>query len=164
MTEATELCLGKAQAEKRRDWFDEDCKIALIRRNKAKIEKDKNNTQDTTEKYKMARREVKQICRKKKREHLDKQLKTIEESYVNKEIRNFYQEVKKSRGTAKSKTSYCRGKDGVLLGETTEKLNRWAEYFEELLNENKQAEPQEIKQHLQDNTEQKREEEPTYKK
>uniref|UniRef100_A0A6P7GND8 Ankyrin repeat and LEM domain-containing protein 1-like n=1 Tax=Diabrotica virgifera virgifera TaxID=50390 RepID=A0A6P7GND8_DIAVI len=52
MTEATELCLGKVQAEKRRDWFDEDCKIALIRRNKAKIEKDKNNTQDTTENIK----------------------------------------------------------------------------------------------------------------
>ncbi|KAF2881294.1 hypothetical protein ILUMI_24879 [Ignelater luminosus] len=64
----------------------------------------------------------------------ERKLKVIEEQYKNKEVRNFYQEIEKARKTTNTRAIYCRGKEGSLLGDTTDKLKQWVQYFEELLN------------------------------
>ncbi|KAK9702728.1 hypothetical protein QE152_g29773 [Popillia japonica] len=56
-------------------------------------------------------------------------------AYKRKEIQNFYQDSKKVRQTNKQRTTYCTDEDELLLGETKQKLTRWAQYFEKLLNE-----------------------------
>uniref|UniRef100_A0A6P7GC59 Uncharacterized protein LOC114340348 n=1 Tax=Diabrotica virgifera virgifera TaxID=50390 RepID=A0A6P7GC59_DIAVI len=120
----------------------------------------RNNTEKSKEHYKNQRREAKRLCRQKKREFLEKQLEIIEENYAQKEVRDFYQGVKKTRATQNKYTMFCRNKDGTLLGGKTEKLNRWAEYFEELLNDKGQTETemqqqrQEIEQQQIQETEQ----------
>jgi hypothetical protein len=61
-------------------------------------------------------------------------LRTIQESYKNKEIRNFYQDARKTIETQQKTTTYLRAKNGELAGKVEEKLKRWVEYFDEVLN------------------------------
>jgi NAD+--asparagine ADP-ribosyltransferase len=61
----------------------------------------------------------------KKRDHLTKKLRTIEESYKNKETRNFYQDARKARETQQKTTTYLRKKNGEWIGKVEEKLKRW---------------------------------------
>jgi hypothetical protein len=60
-------------------------------------------------------------------------LRTIQER-KNKEIRNFYQDARKSIETQQKTTTYLRAKNGELAGKVEEKLKRWVEYFDEVLN------------------------------
>ncbi|KAF2896022.1 hypothetical protein ILUMI_10152 [Ignelater luminosus] len=62
------------------------------------------------------------------------------EHYVNKEVKDFYQQVKQIR--VNNKSIYCRNKEGLLLHEIREKLKRWAEYVEDLLNKEEEIEPE----------------------
>ncbi|KAK9703728.1 hypothetical protein QE152_g29175 [Popillia japonica] len=62
----------------------------------------------------------------------------MEEAYKRKDIQNFYQDSKKVRQTNKQRTTYCTDEDGLLLGKTKQKLTRWAQYFEKLLNEDEE--------------------------
>ncbi|KAF2886737.1 hypothetical protein ILUMI_19436 [Ignelater luminosus] len=94
----------------------------------------KHRTKETIKICNETRKEAKQRCGQKKREHLEKRLKVIEEQYKNKEIRNFYQGVKKARKTTNTWAVYCKSNEGALIGDTTDKLKRWGQYFEELLN------------------------------
>uniref|UniRef100_A0A6P7GQ63 Uncharacterized protein LOC114345420 n=1 Tax=Diabrotica virgifera virgifera TaxID=50390 RepID=A0A6P7GQ63_DIAVI len=74
----------------------------------------------------------------------------------NRKLSKKKKEVKKTRGTQNKCTMFCRNKDGMLLGDKTEKLNRCAEYFGELLNDKGQTETemqqrgQEIEQQIQE--------------
>ncbi|KAF2891788.1 hypothetical protein ILUMI_14385 [Ignelater luminosus] len=57
-------------------------------------------------------------------------------------------------GRTEIKKKEDRNKEKLLLGETTEKLNRWAEYFEDLLNKDEQIEPEGQKRIQRNDTEQ----------
>ncbi|KAF2880496.1 hypothetical protein ILUMI_25667 [Ignelater luminosus] len=51
MKEATNLCIGKTQIKKRGNWFDDDCKKALMTRNATKVQEgiQRNDTKQTEE-------------------------------------------------------------------------------------------------------------------
>lgn len=59
----------------------------------------------------------------------------MENHFVDKEIRNFYEEVRKSRITTKSNTVYCRKLDGTIIGDSRGRLERWTDHFGNLLKE-----------------------------
>jgi ribosome recycling factor len=61
-------------------------------------------------------------------------LRTIQESYKNKEIRNFYQDARKTIEAQQKTATYLREKTGELAGKVEEKLKRWVEYVDEVLN------------------------------
>jgi hypothetical protein len=63
-----------------------------------------------------------------------KKRKFNEESYKNKEIRNFYQGTRKAREAQEKTTTYLRKKNSELIGNVEEKLKRWGTYFDEALN------------------------------
>jgi hypothetical protein len=63
-----------------------------------------------------------------------KKRKFNEESYKNKEIRNFYQGTRKAREAQEKTTTYLRKKNSELIGNVEEKLKRWGKYFDEVLN------------------------------
>ncbi|GLV47822.1 hypothetical protein CBL_20971, partial [Carabus blaptoides fortunei] len=94
-----------------------------------------NNTEENRTKYKEIRAKAKTICRQKKRLANENRIKTIEEKFKNKEIRNFYQDVKKAKIGNQENTIYCKSKKGKLIGGDRKKADRWKEYFEELLND-----------------------------
>lgn len=120
---------------KDKNWCDEECKIAIQQRNKARMEMLTKRNEASKTVYSEKRKEVKRLCRKKKREGMEQRISKIENHFINKEIRNFYQEAKKQKSTGTTRTIFCKSKEGRLLGGTEEKLNRWKEHFEEVLNE-----------------------------
>lgn len=121
----------KPNEQQNKDWFDEQCRRSLADRNVRMIEQ---NTETNRRLYKEARKQAKQVCRQRKRNFWDLKIQVIEESYENKEIRNFYQEVKRAQGKGYKPIERCRNKEGQILGDPQAQLDRWAEYFDELLN------------------------------
>ncbi|KAK9708871.1 hypothetical protein QE152_g26966 [Popillia japonica] len=65
------------------------------------------------------------------------ELKQVEESWIDKEIRNFYQETKRDKEQHPKPPYYLKDREGHLIGDKKGKLNRITEYFEELLNKEK---------------------------
>jgi hypothetical protein len=124
-------------------------------------------TEKNQKRHDAARKTAKRVCRQEKRENLIKKLRIVEESYKNKEIRNFYQDVRKIRETQQKTTTYLRKKNGELMGKVEEKLKRRVEYFDEVLNTysyEEQVEDLELQENddqevVQDPTQQKIEEE-----
>ncbi|KAJ3649170.1 hypothetical protein Zmor_020926 [Zophobas morio] len=127
---------------KKEDWYDEECNKAFISRNIAKIGKDQKPTKEAITDYEEKRKIAKTNMQTEKERIFGKTIDTIEKHYQNKEIQNFYQEVTKRRQTTSTRTVYCRSKEGQLIGGTIEKLDRWAEYFEDLLNDKTEEEEQ----------------------
>jgi hypothetical protein len=79
-------------------------------------------TEENKKRYEAARQIAKRVCRQEKREQLTKKLRTIEESYKNKEIRNFYQDARKARETQQKTTRYLKKKNGEFIGKVEKKL------------------------------------------
>lgn len=92
------------------------------------------NTELNRKIYEEKRRKAKKVGRHKKRMNMEQKLEIIEEHYKNKEIRNFYQEVKKTQGKGYKAIDFCRNKQGQMITDPQGRLDRWAEHFEELLN------------------------------
>lgn len=61
----------------------------------------------------------------------------MEDYFVHKETRNLYREVKQGQKKCSNMT-YCKSKDGQLLGNLDERLERQADYFQETVNEDEQ--------------------------
>ncbi|KAK9723442.1 hypothetical protein QE152_g19235 [Popillia japonica] len=114
-------------------WFDEHCKKALDHRKNAKLKTMEDGNGENKRKYQQARRMAKKICKRAKITHLENELKELEEWWKSKELRNFYQEIKRGKGQHRKPAYYLKDKGGHLIGDKEGKLNRFAEYFEELL-------------------------------
>lgn len=84
----------------------------------------------------------KQVCRKNKRDLEEAKLSQMEENYKHNVVLNFYQDGQKQTADYQHKTVYYKNKQTQLVsGEY--KINRWVEYFSELLNAEEELEPQE---------------------
>lgn len=138
VTEEAQKWLGSSVQRVKADWYDEDCTKAVEDRNKARLHAYKYESENSKIEYQQKRRIAKQVCRRKKREWMEQKLQVLENYYVSKEVRNFYQEVKKSKNKENKELAYCRDKTGNLIGDTDGKLRRWREHFQELLNDSKQ--------------------------
>jgi len=76
---AGEEVMGTTTIQKRNvEWFDEECREKIAKKNEARRMLQKE-TRGSYEKYKELQKEVKKVCRKKKKEHLRKQLEEIEQ-------------------------------------------------------------------------------------
>lgn len=126
--------VGTKRNSKAKEWFTERCKIVLEERKQARLRFLNKPTEENKKKNEAARKKAKQVCRQEKRKYINEELNTIEEKYKNKEIRNFYQGAKKLREIGQKVPAYLKNKNGDLIGSTKEKLNRWVEYFDEVLN------------------------------
>lgn len=119
---------------KNKEWYDLECQEEISKREKARKIMIQTKTMESKHKFELQRKACKGLLREKKRKHMVKYLETIEEKYRNREIRNFYQGVKKVKRGYQSKTILCQDKQGNLIGNQEKAIERWAEYFEELLN------------------------------
>uniref|UniRef100_A0A6P7H3T2 Uncharacterized protein LOC114346646 n=1 Tax=Diabrotica virgifera virgifera TaxID=50390 RepID=A0A6P7H3T2_DIAVI len=81
-------------------------------------------------------RKEKKIHRRKKREHIEKELQEIEELNKPTETRKFYQKFNKSRKEFKPRTMMCRDKEGDIVTQQSEILQRWTELFKEKFEQN----------------------------
>ena len=77
--------------------------------------------------------EEKRIHRRKKREVWKRLMEEIEETGRQKETRKFYRKVNVIRKGNKLRIGMCKDKKGNLVTEKRKVLQRWVEYFDELL-------------------------------
>ncbi|KAI5720190.1 hypothetical protein M8J77_003158 [Diaphorina citri] len=126
--------IGYIQKQKQKKWFDEECKAAIEERRAKRVSAIENRDEASIEAYREERRKTKKLMRKKKREFLNNKLDQIEKEDNMKNVRSFYQLVKQQRRTTQPKSTMIKDKDGTTLTGTTAVLERWAEYFKELLN------------------------------
>lgn len=99
----------------------------------------KEGSEEDKKEYQQAGRMAKKIRRREKRNQLQMKLKQLEESYKTKELRHFYQEVNRGKGQQQRPSQYLKNKEGHLIGDRAGKCNRFALYFEELLNRDEEG-------------------------
>jgi len=133
--EAAKETIGEKRKTRNEEWFDEECMNIIDQKNDARKKMLQRNTRGNEERYHKARKEANKLLRKKKKEAMIQQMEEIEQLSKQNESRKFYAAVNRMRKGFQPKTSGCRSKDGQLLGEEKDIMERWAEHFEELLNE-----------------------------
>jgi hypothetical protein len=74
------------------------------------------------------------ISRRKKKEWLDNKIREINEINRNRDTRKFYKDVRNLSNQPSAMTLVCKDKDGNILSERKQILERWQQYFKELLN------------------------------
>lgn len=130
----TEEIIGYKPSYKRAGWFDNECRKILDDRNKARMIMIQRETRNTRQLYIEARKKATKLCRKKKREWEKAKLLEIEELSRNKDVRGMYMKIKDEKNGFQARPHMCENKQGELIAESSRVLERWAEYFEELLN------------------------------
>jgi len=90
-------------------------------------------TRGSYEKYKELQKDAKKVCKKKKKEHLQKQLEEIEQLNRQNERRKFYKAMDNIRKGYHPRQEACRDKEGNVLCDKEEIMNRWAEHFKDTL-------------------------------
>lgn len=122
------------ERRKQSEWFDDECREAIQKKNEYRRKMLERNTRQNSDRYRASRREANHLCKKKKREYMKEKVRKIEELSEQKKTKNLYNEIRSINRSYQPKLNICKDKDGKLIAEDRLILNRWAEYFEEILN------------------------------
>ena len=76
-----------------------------------------------------SRNEARKICRDKKREMIDNEIKELETENRKNENRKFYKKLKTLTKTYKPRNRNIKARDGSVLTDEKEILNRWNKHF-----------------------------------
>ena len=125
--------LPEKENKKRKDWFDLDCSLATTKKNKAYNLMIQKHYTRSFEEYKDLRKQEKRLPKKKKRLFLVEQYREIETLKSQKESRKYYQLINEIRKEFNPNLLVCKNKDGELLNDKNQILERWREHFKDLL-------------------------------
>lgn len=131
---ATEETVGYSSMRRGQQWFDDECTNALNARNIARQKYLTRCTRRTKEEYAKTRKEVRKTLREKKRACKRRELQELQEHHRLAESRKFYRGVNAERKSYQPRVSICKDMNGIIVCEKEAVINRWAEYFENLLN------------------------------
>jgi hypothetical protein len=92
-------------------------------------------TRSDYEEYQEWRWETIGISKRKKRENMKKQLEEFNQLNQQDERHKFYKSVNNMKRGFQPRMNGCKAKDGRMTGEEGKILERWIEYFTEMLNE-----------------------------
>ncbi|KAJ4442747.1 hypothetical protein ANN_04338 [Periplaneta americana] len=135
VTNAADEALGRVGSPEYNNWFDEECELMTMEKNKAyKKMLQKNHTRRAVEEYREARREEKKVHKKKKREFAQARLVELEQLRDMNETRAFFKKLNNMRKDFQPRTTMCKDKQDVILGDDKLILERWAQHFDELWN------------------------------
>lgn len=134
LTTAAEDVLGRKGKRTKTGWYDNECERALKERNDARQRMLQRDTRANREMYRKKRIAAKTLCRRKKRIWERKKLERIEEDFSNRESRKFYKGIRDARKGFQANAVMCKDKDGNLIADKKQILDRWRCYFREVLN------------------------------
>uniref|UniRef100_A0A8D8QQQ1 Uncharacterized protein n=1 Tax=Cacopsylla melanoneura TaxID=428564 RepID=A0A8D8QQQ1_9HEMI len=131
---AREICGEKEKRKSTNPWFDGECS-GVVERRKAMRQKwlESNNDDDRTLYNNLNKITVK-LLRKKKREWLNGLITRAEEDRTRNNTREFYRTSRFFSKEYKPKAYGVKDKEGQVIMQQKEGLERWKEYFEGLLN------------------------------
>ena len=83
--------------------------------------------------YHQKRTQANRTCRKKKKEWIEGKIKQLNEANRKRDSKKFYKDVR-NLSKLPTETLICKDKDGNILSEKKQILERWQQYFKVLLN------------------------------
>jgi hypothetical protein len=104
------------------------------RRKKGKLQWLQNSSEVNEENLSDVRREASRHFRNKKREYLKDKINELESNSKNKNIRDLYRGINEFKKGYQPRTNLVKDKRGDLLADSHKILNRWKNYFCQLLN------------------------------
>ncbi|WP_333765053.1 endonuclease/exonuclease/phosphatase family protein [Streptomyces sp. IBSBF 2390] len=119
LTSAATEVLGPKQRRPRKEWFDEQCRLALQKKHEARQRwnnaKKTRGAQSIYEEYRVARRLAVNLCRAKKRHFEDSEMRKVELLSGSSDTRKFYQHIKRQKEGYVPPTIFCNDASGNLL-------------------------------------------------
>ncbi|KAJ4430139.1 hypothetical protein ANN_22349 [Periplaneta americana] len=131
---AAEQSIGYYETKKKKPWFDEDCCMVVERRKQAKLKLLQDPVEEKRDNYFNERREASRTLRNKKRGYLKEKLNEVETNSKNKNIRDLYKGIKEFKNGYQPRVNVIKDENGDLLADSPSILNRWKNYFAQLLN------------------------------
>jgi endonuclease/exonuclease/phosphatase family metal-dependent hydrolase len=144
ITDVARETLGEKRRERNCEWYDEECRAAIRDKNENRQLMLQRDTRSNRARYKESRKVANKLCRKKKREFMKKHIENIEAMNERNDSRKFYQAIKMMRKGFQPNLIACKDKNGKVLGEDKEILERWAEFFEGVFSNNRQEDDEEV--------------------
>jgi hypothetical protein len=93
------------------------------------------------------RQEASRHFRNKKREHLKDKINELESNSKNKNIRDLYRGIKEFKKGYQPRTNFVKDERGDLLADPRTILNRWKNYFCQLLNVHRAGDVRQTEMH-----------------
>jgi hypothetical protein len=132
--EAANEVIQTQSKKERNEWWDEDCQLAIPKKNEARRKWLQHRTRASNEWYHKKRNEANRMCATKKKEWINKTIGQIEENHKRKEPRKFFNEIKHLRQQNTGLPHICKDGNNTVITQTNKILNRWKEYFCTILN------------------------------
>jgi hypothetical protein len=126
--------LGHYDLQQRKPWFDDECSKLIDRRKQAKLQWLQNPSQVNGDNMENVRHEASRTFRTKKREYLNNKINELETNSKNKNIRDLYRGINKFKKGYQPRTNMVKAENGDLLADSHSILNRWKNYFCQLVN------------------------------
>ena len=149
-----EETFGNVSKKQLNDWFDKECREVTEMKNKAYVNmQQRSYTAASAGKYREARRKEKQIHKRKKKQYENEQAERLEELGQQNQTRKFYRDINNLRKDFKPKLKICKSRNGDIITEKGDILNRWKDHFCELLNSMEQDKGPPVMQDYKDTNE-----------
>jgi hypothetical protein len=126
--------LGYFEFKKYKPWFDEGCSKLLDQRKEAKLEWLQDPSEINGDNLNNVRREASKHFRNKKREYLKDKINELATNSKNKNIRDLYRGINGFKRGYQPRNNLVKDGNGDLLAYSHNILNRWKNYFSQLLN------------------------------
>lgn len=117
----------------RNEWWDEECRQHIKKKNEARSKWLQQNTRASQETYKKLRIEANVLIRWKKKAWLNNKILQIEHNHKRNDARKFFQEVKTFKPQQTILPTTCKDTSGNIISQIDEVLARWKEYFQKFL-------------------------------
>jgi len=120
----TEFKLSK-DAKNANHWWDDECRRAIQEKNEARGKCLIRKTGTNLDIYHQKRTKANRICRRKKKEWIEKKIKELNEANKKRDTRKFYKDVRSLSNLSTVTTMVCKDKDSNILSEQKQMLERW---------------------------------------
>jgi hypothetical protein len=126
--------LGYCESKLHKQWFDEECSQLADGKKQTKLQWLQDPSDVNEDNLSDVRREASRHFRTKKREYLKDRINECESNSKNKNTRDLYRGINEFKKGYQPRTNLVKDKRGNLLADPHKILNRWKNYFCQLLN------------------------------
>jgi hypothetical protein len=139
--------LGYCELKKHKPWFDQACSKLVDQRKQAKLQWLQYPSEINGDNLRIVRREASRYFRHKKREYLKVKINELARNSKNKNIRDLYMGINEFKRGYQPRNNLVKDENGDLLADSRNILNRWKNYFSQLLNVHNISDARQIEVH-----------------
>jgi hypothetical protein len=133
ITEAANEVIQTQNGTTRNEWWDEECRQCIKRKNEARNKWLQQKTRASQESYIKRRKEANVLFRQKKKAWINNKILQIEQNQKRNEIRKFSQEIKTFKPQQIILPTTCKDSRGNMISQIDDVLARWKVYFQNIL-------------------------------